>query len=506
MPKNRAIVHDRGATMSQRRRGQGNDSSHLLSRRDALQGVGAAIGASVLPGCSSTDNPPGSTPGPDEPTPEELLAEIDTFVVVMMENRSFDHYFGSLSLLEGKDVDGLTGSESNPSTSGGPVAIHPMSVRVTNEDPPHGWDGSHGQWNSGANDGFVLEHEKDHGVGSAEADHVMGYYKRDDLPILYALADESVLCEKWFCSVMGPTWPNRFYLHCATSEGMMTNDLPPTAQQGGKLLSIWDRLDAAGISNGYFYGNLPFNLTYGRPNADFAFVIDDFYTRAAAGSLPQVTFVEPTLTALTTIGNDDHPPADVGDGQTFLASVYKALAESPQWSKTLLVITYDEHGGYFDHVSPGTTTDERPEFRQLGFRVPSLVVGPRVRKGAIDNTQFDHVSVAATITKRFGLEPLNARVSATKDLSSCLDPKLIDAPRNPVSLPSLQAMSSTIRTAATPRGQIELANLVASMGGARSNLRVETQRSLDSIRRHAQRLGVFGSASGARLPRVPASR
>jgi phospholipase C len=265
-------------------------------------------------------------------------------------------------------------------------------------------------------------------------------------------------------------------------------------------------LDAAGIPNGYFYGNLPFPLTYGRPTADFAFPIDDFFTRAAEGSLPQVTFVEPILTALTTIGNDDHPPADIAGGQAFLSTVYTALAASPQWSKSLLIVTYDEHGGFFDHVSPGTATDERPEFRQLGFRVPSLVVGPRVRRGTIEKTPFDHVSVAATLTNRFGLEPLNDRVSATKDLSSCLDPKLVEAPRKAITLPSLQAMSSTIRTAATPRGQIELANLVQSMGGARSDLRAETQRSLDSIRRHAQRLGVFGGGSGARLPRVPASR
>jgi phospholipase C len=464
----------------------------------------------VLPGCSSKDPGPSSGPGSDSgpapggPTPEELLAEIDTFVVVMMENRSFDHYFGSLSLLEGKEVDGLAGSESNPSTSGGPVAIHPMATNVTNEDPPHGWDGSRGQWNNGANDGFVLEHEKDHGAGSAEADHVMGYYKRENLPILYALADESVLCEKWFCSVMGPTWPNRLYLHCATSEGMTGNSLPPTVAGGGRLVSIFDRLDAAGISNAYFYSNLPFTLTTGRPNTNFAYMIDEFYTRAAAGDLPKVTFVEPILTALGTVGNDDHPPANVAEGQAFLSSVYTALAASPQWSKCMLVITYDEHGGYFDHVPPGTTTDERPEFRQLGFRVPSLVVGPRVRKGTVEKTQFDHVSVAATLTKRFGLEPLNDRLAATKDLSSCLDPTLIDAPRNPVSLPALQAMSSTIRTASTPRGQVELANLVESMGGARSDWRAASQRSLSAIHRNAHRLGVFGGASSLqRLPRVP---
>lgn len=473
--------------MTKRRRGQNDDSSPRLSRRRALQGVGAAFGASVLPGCSSDDGGTnGPPPGPDGgggPSPDDLLREIDTFVVVMMENRSFDHYFGSLSLLEGKEVDGLSDGMSNPSTAGDPIAIHPMDVRVTNEDPPHEWAGSHEQWNDGANDGFVREHEKDHGVGSAEANHVMGYYTREALPILYALADESVLCQRWFCSVMGPTWPNRYYLHCATSDGLMTNQ-PPAAP----LTSVFDRLDAAGISNGYYYGNLPFVAAYGRQTG--AFPIPDFFRLAADGTLPQVTFVEPILTALTTIGNDDHPPADIADGQAFLSSVYAALASSPQWSKCMLVIVYDEHGGYFDHVSPGTTTDERPDFRQLGFRVPALVVGPRVRRGAIDETQFDHVSIISTLTRRFGLEPLNDRVTATKDLSSCLDPKLIEAPRSPVSLPALQTMSSVPRIAAAPHGQIELAELVQSLGGARSDFRAETARSMRAIYDNARRLEV----------------
>jgi phospholipase C len=173
--------------MTKRRNSSKDESLHRLSRRHALQGVGVALGASVLPGCSSEDSVgqlplPGT--GPDDPTPDELLREIDTLVVVMMENRSFDHYFGSLSLLEGKDVDGLEGGESNPTTSGGPIEIHAMDTNVTIEDPPHGWAASHEQWNAGANDGFVREHEADHGVGSPEANHVMGYYTRCDLPVL----------------------------------------------------------------------------------------------------------------------------------------------------------------------------------------------------------------------------------------------------------------------------------------------------------------------------------
>jgi phospholipase C len=442
-----------------------------LSRRRALQGLGALVGAAGLAACADDgtaaddedgsetgdgDGDPSTGDGDGDPTtgdgdgdpstgdgdgdsyascntstlsPEQLLAGIDHIVVVMMENRSFDHMLGALSLVEGLPVDGLSGAEQNPTLDGQPVPIFPTDLYVHDEDPPHGWNSCHAQFNAGANDGFVREHQLD---GAQDYAEVMGYYLREQLPVYHALIDEYVLCDRWFSSVMSSTWPNRFYLHCATSDGTQGND----AISG--VPSLFDQLAEAEISAGYYASGLPVVITYGTPlSAPHVKVIQDFFAEAEAGTLPSFSIVDPVLTAGATIGNDDHPPADVRDGQAFIASIYDALANSPQWDRCLLVVIYDEHGGFYDHVPPPLTTDEHPGFEQLGFRIPAIVVGPQVHRGCVNGTVFDHVAVAATVAKRWGLEPLNARVAAAADLSSCIDPEAIANPRPPIPLPQL---------------------------------------------------------------------
>lgn len=142
--------------------------------------------------------------------------------------------------------------------------------------------------------------------------------------------------------------------------------------------------------------------------------------------------------------NDDHPEHDVRLGQALIGSVAAALAQSPHWDRCLLVVTYDEHGGFYDHVAPPQTTDERPEFRQLGFRVPGVVIGPTVRRGCAIDTVFEHTSVIATLTERFGLPVLNDRVAATNDLSSCIDPALIGNPQPPPAIPPVKVSMGDI--------------------------------------------------------------
>ncbi|HET6582842.1 MAG TPA: alkaline phosphatase family protein, partial [Nannocystaceae bacterium] len=263
----------------------------LLSRRRTLQGLGAVLGAGAA-GCGGDDagagdgtgsGDTGSTGGGDDTgagptsldtspadttggsasvdsssggesstngeesstgdapvdceddgglTPEELLAEIDTIVVVCMENRSFDHYFGSAAFLEGWQIEGLTGDETNDDLDGNPVEVfHLTNYEVA--DPPHGWDAVHNQWDGGAMDGFVREHQM---VQPASYTEVMGYHTRDDIPVLYSLAESYTLCDHWFASVLGPTWPNRFFLHCASSGGQ-TSNLPEPG-----LPTIWGAL------------------------------------------------------------------------------------------------------------------------------------------------------------------------------------------------------------------------------------------------------------------------
>jgi phospholipase C len=372
----------------------------------------------------------------------------------MMENRSLDHYFGSATFRENLVVDGLSGRETNPRIDGTPVPVFHL-LNHQPADPPHGWDDCHYQWNLGANDGFVIVHELEH---PASYDEVMGYHVRGQLPVIYALADEYVLCDHWYSSVMGSTWPNRFYLHAATAGGT-TSNLPTFG-----LTTIWDLLEDAGLSHANYYSDLAWAWGgFGNPLLSYTDSLDEFFDAAQAGTLPAFSIVDPNFGLLPggEGGNDDHPTHDITLGQIFLGSIYQAMASSPQWSRCLLIITYDEHGGFYDHVSPPTTVDEDPQFQQLGFRVPSLVIGPHVRRGCVDSTVLEHVSVIATASRRFGLPPLNERVTVTNDVSSAIDPAYLDNPRPPAPIPMLSvSVSEMLSRRGT--GQDELAALVAS--------------------------------------------
>jgi len=380
-------------------------------------------------------------------TPEQLLAGIDHIIVLMMENRSFDHYFGARQLVEGLAVDGLTGNETNPNLDMTQVQVFNLEEYEV-PSPPHEWGECHSQFNLGDNNGFVFENEKKNpGLGA----QVMGYHVREQIPILWGLADKFTLCDRWFASVMGPTWPNRFYLHACTSNGQKENFPEPFIQ------TLWHRCDDASISSRCYFTDVPwvagafplvptvwsklgdnvdgFNLNdIQNPNS-----LDRFFQDCATGDLPNFAIIDPGFTS-----NDDHPAHNIQLGQILIGTIYKALAESPAWQKTLLVITYDEHGGFYDHVPPPETVDDDPEFKQLGFRVPSLVIGPTVRRGCVNSTQFEHCSVAATLVRRFGLVPLNERMATAADLSSCINPDLIDDPQPGPPVPLIDASVSEI--------------------------------------------------------------
>jgi phospholipase C len=449
-----------------------------MTRRDALKGIGAAVGAAAIacggnadlgpdplpdgatPGPDgATPGPDGATPGPDgatpgvdggvdarpiidggEPptacsaptdmTPAQLLAGIDTFVVLCMENRSFDHYLGSLRLVEGRtDIDGLRGTESNLSAEGAPIGVHRLD-NYTPADPPHSWDQVHRQWNDGACDGFVREHEGPH-----QAD-VMGYHTRDQLPITYALADQSAICQRWFCSVLGATWPNRFYLHAGSSRGQRGN-LPVYG-----MPTIFDRLGDANLRHTNYFHDVAWALG-GYLKTQGLAPVERFFEDAAAGTLPNYTLIDPHFFGPS--ANDDHPSTDIRMGQALIASVVRAMGASPQWNRCMIVITYDEHGGFYDHVPPPECDDDQGLFRRLGFRVPSLVIGPTVRRGCAIDTVYDHSSVISTLTARFGLEPLSPRSTAAAPLSACIDPALIARPQPMPELPAVQISMDRLR-------------------------------------------------------------
>jgi len=377
-------------------------------RRSVLKGGAAGLLSASLPGCRTSSAPAGDT-APAGP------GQIDHVVVVMMENRSFDHYLGALSLHEGVAVDGLTEGMSNPGRDGAPVPIHHLDI-MCQEDPPHGWSSSHDQFNGGACDGFVTEHAD--GVGDSIGAEAIGYYTRDDLPIHYGLADHFAVPDRWFCSVMSSTWPNRLYGQAGTSGGETGNDLPETESRAFEFKTVYKALEEAGLEWRYYYTDIPFiGLFNDHWDESRIHLIDDFLDDAEAGDLPPFTWVDPGFSV-----NDDHPPHHVGLGQVFLALVYEALARSPAWERTLLVITYDEHGGFFDHVAPPTVEDEHADegFDQLGFRVPSLVIGPWVKPG-VDSTVFDHTSVLRYVCDRFGLDPWTTRIATANSIEALLD-------------------------------------------------------------------------------------
>ncbi|HET6583203.1 MAG TPA: alkaline phosphatase family protein, partial [Nannocystaceae bacterium] len=259
--------------------------------------------------------------------------------------------------------------------------------------------------------------------------------------------------------------------------------------------TIWGALSDAGITGRNYYGDVPWVWgAFANPLAGYTDGIDEFFAAAEAGTLPAYVVVDPNFGLLGGGGNDDHPDHNVMLGQVFLASVYQALAASPQWDRCLLVITYDEHGGFFDHLQTLQTMDERPEFEQLGVRVPGVVIGPYVRRGCVNSTKLEHVSTIATVTRRHGLTPLNVRVEGANDLSSCIDPTTLRDPKPPVRLPPIEASLDELLTADSQTSHPELREMIADgriplprdrdYPGAGRDLALQ-------LIAHAQRLGVL---------------
>ncbi|MFC0438379.1 alkaline phosphatase family protein [Kutzneria buriramensis] len=392
-----------------------------VTRREFLAGTAgavalAAVGSSVV----------GSGVAEAAPLPAPEQSGIDHIVVVMMENRSFDHYLGWLPGADGRQA-GLTYTDANG------VAHQTHHLTVPHgcgfNDPDHSYEGGRVEFNNGACDGWLR--------AGANDELSIGYFEADDLGFYGSAARDWTVCDRYFAAMMAPTFPNRFFLHAGQTDRTTTS-----VDKIATMPAIWDRLNAAGIDGRYFFTDVPYTALWGTRHLDISRPILEFYAAAATGTLPAVSFVEPGFLgeAIPGMSQDEHPLADIRLGQNFLATVYNAVVSSPNWPRTALVITYDEWGGFFDHVPPPVGPDPNPDLGAglRGFRVPCLVISPRSPRSTVAHGLYDHTSVLKMIEWRFGLEPLTVRDAAANNLAEVLDfsnPPQLAAPRYHVPLP-----------------------------------------------------------------------
>ena len=360
---------------------------------------------------------------------------VDTFVVLMMENRSFDHYLGWLPGADGRQ-SGLTYTDAGGLTHQ-TLRLAPDFQGCAHPDPDHSWDGGRIQVNNGAMDGFLRSGDND--------EFSIGYYAPEDLGFISHAARAFTTYDRFFCSLLASTYPNREYMHAAQSYGKKDNSFP--SGSGFPDTTIFAALSAKGISNRYFFSDLPVAALWGSPGLARSGRVDEYYTRAAAGTLPALSFVDPAFAGEDQgASNDDHPHADIMRGQAFLSRVAAAITAGPAWARTALVITYDEWGGFFDHVPPPLMPDSHdpgvgPTHRRAGFRVPTFVLSPFARRGLTTHEVYDHTSILTMVEWRWGLSPLTKRDAAARNLAYTFDFAQPDT-----SVPSLPLVPDTVPT------------------------------------------------------------
>lgn len=464
-----------------------------LTRRDLLKigaiAAGTPLADLFLNGCSIGGN--SGNPTPVTPSSCAKLTDIDHVVIIIQENRSFDHYFGSYRGVRGFADRSSAFEQPDPANStdsplGTLMPFH-LDTAKTNaactHDITHDWVPQHQSWDNGAMDGFVTSRL---GINANDAVLTMGYYTRADLPFYYAVADAFTICDNYFCSVMGPTDPNRLYTMAAS--------IDPDGKNGGPLLqtlttnrsaffgrltypTMPEQLQARGISwkiysspdenilNGLLSDNvLPYFKNFQNPssvlyrNAFGPQFPVDFLADALSGNLPQVSWI------IGSVLTSDHPPAPSLFGENALSAVLTALtANRAQWAKTALFVTFDENGGFFDHVPPVTAPPGTPgEFITappvpdptvlgtppisgpigLGFRVPMLVISPFSRGSFVSSDLFDHTSILRFLETRFGAEVPNLsawRRATVGDLTTAFNFATPDnsIPNLPSTLPAI---------------------------------------------------------------------
>jgi phospholipase C len=437
---------------------------HPLTRRALLRhggSLGAAAAAMSTPGwlwrtmsaSASTLRMPDSLPDPRRPAGTASTAmPFDHVVVVMMENHSFDNLLGALSRSGQPRASGLrfngagVARNSNPGASGR-VRSFPFASTAQGPHVSQSWNATHEQVDGGKMDGFVR---------SVGADQPMGYWTEELLPLPYSLARTFTVANRWFASAPCQTYPNRRFMMAGTAYGNVATDNESLRDPPPPNGTIFDRLHAYGISWRNYFTDLPQTAIipsivekYPANLAPFA----QFRLDCAAGTLPSVSFLDPEFGVLSAVGSslatvpqlapiaeklettggDEEDPQDMAYGENWAYTAISAVLDSPAWPRTLLIYTYDEHGGYYDHVPPPTAIapdsippslapgDAPGGYDIYGPRVPAIVVSPYARPNAVTNVVHDHTSVLATIESKWNLPALTYRDANAKTVMDFLD-------------------------------------------------------------------------------------
>jgi phospholipase C len=369
-----------------------------INRREFLRSAAGAASAAALVGVQSGNQ------SDAQAFPSPSASQIEHIVVVMMENRSFDHFLGWLP--------GSRGTQAGLSYLDSEGEAHPTwhltsYVGCSHPDPDHSYAGGRSEVDDGKMDGWLRTTTND--VFS------IGYYEESDLQFFSAAARNFTTLDNYFASILSSTFPNRMFQHAAQTDRLSnTFDI-------STLPTIWDNLQAAGVSCKYYFSNVPFLALWGAKYIGISALYADFLLDAATGNLPAVSFLDPRYTILDDgLGNDDHPHADVRAGEAFLSQVYLALTSGPGWKNTVLIINRDEWGGFYDTIVPprviapnDVDVDLIDGKALLGCRVPTLVLSPWTQGNPatprIDSGLYDHTSVLKLIEWRYNLPPLTAR-------------------------------------------------------------------------------------------------
>jgi phospholipase C len=449
-------------------------TAHPISRRALLGAAAAGATGLVLGGHGSETTPgsaarrlgqttqlaasairqPGSLPNPSVRPGTESLPEIEHIVVVMMENHSFDNLLGMMGRGDGFPLghDGLP-KAACPDGKGGLVHAFHMPSECMTDGVSNNWNTGHGSYDNGTNLGFV----------ESSTGESMGYFLEDDMPFTWGLASTFPIADRWFCSLLGQTNPNRRYLFGGTSLGLVNDALPTELPPNG---TIFDTLNKYGISWKNYYSDNPSPLVFlglaGHAAITDKFVkMADFYKDADAGTLPQFSMLDPNY-----VVQSEENPQDIQYGDQYLSDVINAVMHGPKWSKTLLIWTYDEWGGWYDHVPPPAAIppDDIPPdvppgslpggFDRYGFRVPAGVVSPYARRDFVSHTVYDHTSILKTLETKWNLPALTRRDANATNLLSMIDLKTKPAFLTPPRLPYPANAAKSYRCLATGPGQI----------------------------------------------------